>query len=212
MSQGVYQVNKQHARVLHQVGFRLERHFLRMVIEMELEPKKPIYPDGFEFRKIAYEKEFREAILAIAEAFEDHWGFVKKREEDELAFWKHRLENDPDFDPGLWFLTMDGDQIAGVCLCFPKLIEDPQMGWVAELAIRRPWRRRGIGLALLQHAFYELYKRGQHKVGLNVDADSLTNATNLYLKAGMHIDRQSASYHKELRAGRDLSTQKLTIS
>ena len=88
----------------------------------------------FEFRKIAYEKEFREAILAIAEAFKDHWGFVKKREEDELAFWKHRLENDPDFDPGLWFLAMDGDQIAGVCLCFPKLIEDPQMGWVAELA------------------------------------------------------------------------------
>ena len=212
LSQGVYHINEKHAPVLLQTGFHLQRQFLRMVIEMETEPKKPVYPEGFEIRKIAYDKEFRDAIMATSEAFEDHWGFTKKSEEDELAFWKHRLENDPEFDPSLWYLATDGDQIAGICLCFPKLIEDPEMGWVSELAVRRPLRCKGLVLALLQHAFYEFYRRGQHKVGLNIDADSLTKATELYIKAGMRIDRQSDAYHKELHAGRDLSTQTLSSS
>jgi mycothiol synthase len=62
-------------------------------------------------------------------------------------------------------------------------------------------------VALLQHSFRELYARGQKKVGLGVDAASLTGATRLYERAGMHVARQYDTYEKELRPGRDLSTQ-----
>ena len=60
-------------------------------------------------------------------------------------------------------------------------------------------------LALLHHSFGELYRRGKRKVGLEVDAQSLTGATRLYEKAGMRVDRQYDVYEKELRSGRDLS-------
>jgi len=40
-----------------------------------------------------------------------------------------------------------------------------------------------------------------------VDAQSLTGATRLYEKAGMHMERQFSFYEKELRAGADLATK-----
>ena len=81
------------------------------------------------------------------------------------------------------------------------------MGWVNSLGVRRPWRRRGLALALLRHAFGVFYRRGKTKVGLGVDATSLTGATRLYEKAGMHVQRKSVTYEKVLREGRDLTTQ-----
>jgi GNAT superfamily N-acetyltransferase len=76
--------------------------------------------------------------------------------------------------------------------------------------VRRSWRRKGVALGLLHHTFGEFYRRGKNKVALDVDAHSLTGATGLYEKAGMHNARQSAVYEKELRPGKDLSTQSLS--
>jgi mycothiol synthase len=81
------------------------------------------------------------------------------------------------------------------------------------LGVRRPWRRRGVALALLQHSFREFYSRGRYKVGLGVDAQSLTGATRLYEKAGMRSDpsRQLVLYEKELRPGLEIRTQSLDV-
>jgi len=78
------------------------------------------------------------------------------------------------------------------------------MGWVMDLSVRRPWRKQGLGLALLQHSFVEYYNRGFRSVGLGVDASSLTGATRLYEKAGMHVQRKYDRYELELRAGEEL--------
>ena len=83
------------------------------------------------------------------------------------------------------------------------------MGWLSTLAVRRPWRRQGIALALLHHTFREFHRRGRYRVGLGVDSANLTGATRLYEKAGMRISRQWDAYEKELRPGRELSTQTL---
>lgn len=81
------------------------------------------------------------------------------------------------------------------------------MGWVHQLGVRRPWRQRGLGLALLQQSFAALHQRGRLRVGLGVDADSLTGATRLYEKAGMKVVRQYDTYEKELRPGHSISRQ-----
>ncbi len=83
------------------------------------------------------------------------------------------------------------------------------MGWVATLGVRRNWRRQGIALALLHHSFGEFYRRGVRKVGLGVDAGSLTGATRLYEKAGMHVASQFDKYEKEIRAGKEISVQSI---
>ena len=68
---------------------------------------------------------------------------------------------------------------------------------------------RGIALALLHHAFREFKKRGQQRVGLGVDATSLTGANRLYEEAGMKPTRQINVFEKELRSGVDLSLRTL---
>jgi len=72
-----------------------------------------------------------------------------------------------------------------------------------------PWHRvvNSSGGISTRHSFGELYRRGQRKVSLDVDAQSLTGATRVYEKAGMDVQRQTAVYEKELRSGQYLSTR-----
>lgn len=207
MKQGTPSKDLQRKKALEQHGFTLSRYFYRMQIELGKAPQKPELPEGLRIVPIDMESEFRKAILAMDEAFQDHWGHVAQPAEELLAQWKHFIENEKDFDPSLWFLAKEGDQIAGICRCSGKTVEDPDMGWVNQLCVLKPWRRRGLGMALLLTAFNAFYKRGKARAALAVDASSLTKATQLYEKAGMHVTRQYNTYEKELRPGIELATQ-----
>jgi ribosomal protein S18 acetylase RimI-like enzyme len=107
------------------------------------------------------------------------------------------------FDPALWFLAMDADAIAGVALCKTLAGE----GWVDVVGVRRPWRNRGLGLALLRHALAEYHRRNVRKVSLSVDAESITGAPRLYGRAGMRVRESYVICLKDLRPGRDLSVR-----
>jgi mycothiol synthase len=152
-------------------------------------------------------------LRAVREAFKDHWGYLDTPFEEERERWLHHMDTDAEFDPSLWFLAMDGEEIAGISLCKWKAFDDPDMGWVNILGVRRPWRRRGVALALLRHSFREFYARGRCKIGLGVDAQSLTGATRVYEKAGMRSDprRELLLYEKELQSGREIRTQSLDV-
>jgi ribosomal protein S18 acetylase RimI-like enzyme len=75
---------------------------------------------------------------------------------------------------------------------------------VNALGVRRPWRKHGLGLALLTHSFGEFFRRGEQIVGLGVDAENQTGATRLYQRAGMQVASEYVVYLKELRPGRDI--------
>ncbi len=201
---GNYQPSQQ---FLADYGMQLVRYFWDMEIEMDAAPPAPQWPDGITMRVYTHPQDIKLTYLAVDEAFKDHWGHVDGPVDEGLARWRAWLDGDKDFDPSLWFLAMDGDQIAGMSLCRPKISYDSDRGWVDILGVRRPWRKRGLGLALLRHSFGEFYRRGKLKAGLSVDAASLTGATRLYEKAGMHVARQYADYEKELRPGKELATE-----
>jgi mycothiol synthase len=188
-------------------GMETIRHFYTMATDLESLPVKPQLPDGLQVRNLKGEEELREVIWAIKDAFQDHWGYVEQPFEEDYHHWLHRIRHDEQFDPSLWFLAIDGDEIAGLSLCKETSNEDPNMGWVDVLGVRRPWRKRGLGLALLQHSFREFYFRGKTRAGLGVDASSLTGATRLYEKAGMKPIRQFTVSQKVLRPGRDIATR-----
>ncbi len=196
-----------------QAGFKLVRHSLRMVIDLDQEIPQPAWPEGIALRPFVLGRDDEATVQAIREAFADHWGYVEHPFENELARYRHMWENDQDFDPELYFVAVDGEQVAGISLCNLKVEDNPEMGWVSTLGVLRPWRRKGLGLALLRHSFLEFIRRGKTRAGLGVDAQSLTGATGLYTKAGMRSDPkyQWSVYEKELRPGVEMSTQSLEM-
>jgi mycothiol synthase len=204
-------------RLFAAAGLQAIRSMYLMVIDLDdfgpdqtgrhNEPPAPQWPAGIVVRTFKDNPDLRAVWRATHEAFKDHWGHVDRDEAEMLARWQHRVETDPGFDPSLWFLAMDGDQIAAMALCYGAVGGNEEIGFVDMLGVRRPWRRRGVALAMLHHVFAEFRRRGRKQVALGVDTQSLTGATRLYEKAGMHVAREIREYEKELRPGEEMSTQ-----
>ena len=185
---------------------------LSMQIEMESAPSEPVWPKGITLDTYHHpdEDQLRAIYDADVEAFQDHHGFVPEDPIKGFERFKHHfVEAKETFDPALWFIAMDGEEIAGICICRKWSHDDKESGWISDLAVRRAWRKRGIGLAFLKHSFKVYWERGFKKVGLDVDASSLTGALRLYENAGMHVTRRYDKYEKELRPGKELGTVSL---
>jgi ribosomal protein S18 acetylase RimI-like enzyme len=177
-------------------GYREVRRFELRRVDFEGEPPPPREVEGIVVRGFRPE-EARRLYEAHVEVFADHWGEGKETFED----FRHRHFDAPDFDPGLWFVAWDGDELAGYVGALEKSREDPSRGYIPLLGVRRPYRRRGLGEALLRTAFGALHARGRKGAELHVDADSLTGATRLYERVGMTAHPRFASWEKELRPG-----------
>lgn len=193
-------------------GYQLVRHFYTMRIDMEAKPDEPVIADGLRIRNFRPE-DSRATFHALLDAFRDHWGFVEPTNfDEEWERWEHVTIKESSFVPSLYFLAEDeaSGEIAGIALCRTKGWSDPDLGWVDDLGVRRAYRKKGVGLALLQTAFRAFWERGQKNVGLGVDATNLTGALRLYERAGMYQYRQRSAYEKVLRDGVDLSTQSLS--
>lgn len=205
---GVNEADQAGQRLFQNLGFRLERVFSRMRIDFDQPPQAPVLPEGISLRTTRPEDN-RQVYLAVYDAFMDHYGFVPQPFEDYYERMMHFLESDPYTDYSLRFVAEEGGEIAGFSLCNPRTGEDPNLGWVGQLGVRRAWRRKGLGLALLLHSFNEMYARGLRSAGLWVDSDSLTGATRLYEKAGMHVQTRSVRFEYELRAGKEMGVMSL---
>ncbi len=205
---GIYRPAVESKKLFEDFGYGQIRSSYQMRIDMEKTPPTPLWPDGIALKIFDPEKDIEAVYRADTESFRDHFGFIEPPYEQGLARFKHFMLGDG-FDPSLWFLAMDGDEIAGICLCRPKAYEDPEMGYVNILGVRRTWRKRGVGLALLQHSFAEFHRRGNRRVGLGVDAENLTGALRLYEKAGMHVHTAFDLFEKTIRPGREISVESL---
>jgi mycothiol synthase len=166
-------------------GFREVRRFWEMAIELEPEPPEPaVLPETFR------EEEAPAFHAALEEAFADHW------EHDSEAFddWWGRQRRRANYDPSLWFVIRDGDELAGVARNEIR----PLGGYVGALGVRRACRGRGYGRALLLHSFREFRSRGKTRATLGVDAANATGATRLYESVGMHVDLENVVWEKVL--------------
>lgn len=187
--------NEPAARLFAALGYAYVRTFWMMRIELDGAPPAPRVPDGIVVRTLEPGDELR-VHAALAEGFADHWGNPFPAFEE----WRH-LDIGGEgsaFDPSLWFLAAEGDEVVGAALCRASSPRAEGTAEVGELAVRRRWRRRGIALALLQTAFAELQRRGIPRAELAVDAESSTGATRLYERAGMHVAHSWEFWEKAL--------------
>ena len=206
---GIYSQAKESQELFADFGYRYIRSSYRMLIHLEALPPEPVWPKGIAVRAYNPQTDLEVVFRADQEVFRDHFGFVEESYEEGLARFEHFMTGYEEFDPSLCFIAWDGDEVAGICLCRPHSYDDLDLGYVSTLGVRRPWRKHGLGLAFLHHAFGEFYRRGKRKAGLGVDAENLTGALRLYEKAGMHVHMQFDSFEKELRPGKEISVQSL---
>jgi mycothiol synthase len=172
-------------------GFERTRGSYRMRIEFEGETEEVRPPDGVTVRAMTPE-DSQVAHETHMETFDDMWGHAHTSFED----WQHWFLG-ADHDWSLFFLAEVDGESAGVALCRPAPA-DAKIGAIRVVGVRRPWRRRGVGRTLMLHAFAEFRRRGMRGAVLGVDAESLTGAQRLYQSVGMHVDRESDIYERDL--------------
>jgi ribosomal protein S18 acetylase RimI-like enzyme len=168
-------------------GYAKSREVWRMWVEHTEEPPAPALPEGVTIRP--YTSDDGDAVHELLDAaytgWDDDYVPIPHRE------WLSFMTDHGDFDPGCWFLAESDHRLVGVCLNWRD-------GWVKDLAVHPNWRRRGLGEALLRHAFRELWQNGVRRIGLKVDSNNGTGAPRLYERLGFVTDRRYPMFLKRL--------------
>ena len=184
-------VNEQERALFEVAGFCAVRYHFQMRIKLDKPPVPPEWPAGAAVRTTRPGQDDR-AIHALIQTAFDRPG----RTPQTFEGWQEFMMQPRLFRPELWFLAEADGQLVGACLC---VIYEPA-GWVRQLGVAEAWRRRGLGTALLRHAFQEFWRRGLDYVGLGVTADN-ERAVQVYEAAGMRRTQQYDEYEKTIHIG-----------
>jgi ribosomal protein S18 acetylase RimI-like enzyme len=169
-------------------GYVHAEEHLRMIADLASAPPAPSWPAGLVAADFDPDSDGPAVDACIVEAFSNAWS--------NQAQWREQKVADSRFDPRLWIVVRAGDEVCGVALCMPDTFG---VGFVESLAVRPPWRRRGLGAALLLESFGRLWSRGERRVGLGVDGDN-AGARRLYERLGMRLAWTADAYEREVRA------------
>jgi ribosomal protein S18 acetylase RimI-like enzyme len=164
-------------------GFTHDRDILRMWRLLDGELPEASWTTGVTVR--GYDATDGERVHALLDASYAGWDpdYVERPHEDWVSF----MTDHEEFDPALWFLVeRDGELVA----CALHWAEHQRRGWVKDIVVRESERGRGIGKALLHHAFRAYAARGADRVGLKVDSTNPTGAPQLYERVGFATDRR----------------------
>jgi mycothiol synthase len=192
MSVNENEIDKQD--ILESAGYKPDRYFFSMVRDLTPPLPKASMPDGLQIRPVPQDG-YRKVWDALGEAFRDHWGHREQTEEDYQGWINSRL-----FQPELWKVAWDKEQVVGTVLNFIDEVENMtfkrQRGYTEDICVRRPWRRRGVARSLLVESMAELRKLGMRESALGVDTQNPNGALRLYLGVGYHRERCSIIYRK----------------
>ncbi len=190
----VHANNRNAADFLTGHGYTLVRTHYIMEARLDSPPPAPTWPTGIAIRTFATDEDGDKFFEAGEESFQDMWNRPPSTRER----WLQPTTAET-FDPTLWFLPyeVESGKIAAICLC--SIVAN--IGIVDTLGVRPRWRRQGLGLAMLRHAFGEFWRRGIHTASLNVDAGSPTGAPRLYGRAGFQVQKRIHRYEKKIGIG-----------
>ena len=173
-------------------GYRAVREGYLMRLDLGDDPPPPApLPVGIELREFAPGRDDEAVHAASDEAFADHF----LHQPSTLEEWRARTFGRLGFDPTLWVVAWAGEEVVGDSLAY----RDGSEAYVDSLSVRRRWRGRGLGLALLTRVFVIAHESGLRKIRLGADAQNPTGALALYFRAGMHVERRSETYAKDPR-------------
>lgn len=132
------------------------------------------------------------------ETFKEHFNF-RPRTIDET---KYQLFEAPWFQKQEWFFAILNNEsigFSGVAIDEGLNSEkNLKWGWILDIGVLKPYRRKGIGARLMLHGLHLLKDEGMKHVVLYVDEDNPTKAIRLYEKLGFTIARENLIYQLSL--------------
>ncbi|MEO3752500.1 GNAT family N-acetyltransferase [Streptomyces sp. B6B3] len=98
-------------------------------------------------------------------------------------------------EPAHWQVAWDGAEVVGAALCVAGP-DGGRVGEVRELSVRKDWRRRGLGRALLVSGLHALARHGERGVRLFTGSANPYRSYELYRSAGFRRVAEFGRYRK----------------
>ncbi|MGF3572791.1 MAG: GNAT family N-acetyltransferase [Candidatus Bathyarchaeia archaeon] len=132
------------------------------------------------------------------ETFKEHFNFRPRTIEET----KYAILENPWFQRQKWFFALLGNQpvgYAGVGVD-ERLNKEKSVkwGWILDIGVLKPFRRKGIGKRLMLHGMQLLKSFGMEDALLYVDDLNPTNAIKLYESLGFKVLRKNIVYQLSL--------------
>ena len=177
-------------------GYELIRYAFEMRRPLDAPIEDAPLPPGVELRPVR-EQDHRTIFDANAEAFRDHWEAAERTDDDFRILFA-----EPALDTSIWAIAWAGDEVAGASINWIDPDENErlgiELGWLGQVSVRRPWRRQGVGAAVITESLRTFRDRGMTEARLGVDAENPTGALALYEKLGFERHMTWGIYRKEL--------------
>lgn len=177
--------------LFEQEGYTVATSDYRMEVILHDAPE-PLPLEGITVRRYIPGQDERAIHSVVQAAFADIGNHPYRPFEE----WQEGVLGRHAFDPSLLYVALDGDTIVGVVIC--RAYPEVHQAFVNQVAVLRPYRKRGIALHLLLTLFAECYRRGMNDIILDVDAENPTGAHDLYARAGMRKIMQVDRVEKTL--------------
>jgi mycothiol synthase len=109
---GIYRQATDSQQLFEDLGYRQIRSNYEMRIALDAPPPEPVWPEDITIRAYNPETDLEAVFRTDQDVFRDHFGFIEAPFEAGLARFKHFLTEYEGFDPSLWYIAWDGDEVA----------------------------------------------------------------------------------------------------
>jgi ribosomal protein S18 acetylase RimI-like enzyme len=206
---GAIPTEKAWIATLTDAGFTFLKMHARMTLSLTGVPATaPEPPAGVTVRPVDHtdDAEMRRFHATIEEAFRD-----TDHHATDYDTFRAEVAGETSVAWDEWLVGEVNGEWAGVLRSSDVGVED-NGGWVKALAVLRPYRRRGVGEALLRRAFAIYAGKGRTEAGLGVDMENPTAAARLYRSVGMHPLYEATIYQRTVRTtGRQISGDEVRV-
>jgi len=185
------------ATLFERLRLRPVRYDLHMVCHPLDNLSEPTPPAGVLIRPYVRDQYDEAALEVVNAAFGDVMDFAAVTLDD----FGHWLDS-PSFREYLSYAALEGNEVAGVCLCTVSEagagLLGRSVGTVDTLCVLPEYRRRGLGSALLLTSLQAFKQAGLESAKLDTATENPTQAIRLYERAGFREAWRSVTYGKEM--------------
>ncbi len=187
-------------RLWESLGFKLVRRFSLMTRDLAGDQS-----DVAENMEVALKPLRRDADEDLKmlnwldnECFKEHFNWRPSPLERTIYF----VREDPFFKEQEWFFAiLNRKHVGYIGMGIDEkynVERNVKCGWVLDIGVLKPYRRKGIGTNLMLHGMNKLKAKGMTVAMLGVDDWNVTKAMRLYEKVGFKVVKKDVAYERNI--------------